>query len=270
MKKICILIIFCCYHYSLVHGQDTITTYYNSKSEVAKNQKSAFFYRKLFPTNDLWIANDYYLNGNLKMSGSFKDIKCAKKQGMFKNYFESGKIMSEEQYIDNKKNGKWIQYYENGIKDYESNYKDNIKSGIWIWYFDNGQISAKEKYVNDKRVKAKFWNKEGVKIDSSNAEYAPSFQGGGIDKFSSWVAENVKYPMSFANTGIKGEVKIQFCINPSGEVEGVKIVRSIHSLIDEEAMKVVKSSPKWIPGKLHGKEFKYQYEIPIYFEYKKL
>jgi TonB family protein len=252
-----------------LEGQDTTTIYYNSKFKVVKNQNSASYYRKLFQYNDLWLVNDFYSNGILKMTGSFQDNKCTIRQGIFKNYYQSGQLQSVEQYINNKKNGKWIQYFESGIKDYESEYQNDNKTGVWIWYFDNGKIGAREKYKNNIRVKAKYWNKEGEKVEIKDAEYPPTFQGGGLENFKSWVAERVEYPEYLANSQIKGEVRIQFNINPQGEVDDVKIVQSVYSMIDDIVYKVIKSSPKWIPGKLHNREFAYTYEISLYLEYKK-
>lgn len=264
------MVFLCCiYQFSLLTGQDTTTIYLNRKYEVAKNQNSAKYYRKLFRNNELWCANDYYLNGILKMTGSYIDNKCTRKQGVFTNYYESGIIKSIEQYIDNKKNGKWIEYYENGQKDTESEFVNNSKSGWWTWYSIDGVICAKEKYKEDKRIKATFYNKEGKKVEISEAEFAPIFEGGGIEKFTSWVAERVDYPKYLANSQIKGDVRIQFTVNPFGELVDFKILNSVYSTIDEVVLNIIKSSPKWVPGKLHNREFAYQYEISIHMEYKK-
>jgi periplasmic protein TonB len=93
-----------------------------------------------------------------------------------------------------------------------------------------------------------------------------TFQGGDINTFRSWVMEHTRYPESAREMGIEGKVIIQFVINSAGNVENVKVLRELDPACDAEAIKVIKSSPRWVPGKQGGKAVKQQFVLPIVFK----
>ena len=96
-------------------------------------------------------------------------------------------------------------------------------------------------------------------------EDMPQFQGGSADTFREWIAKNLKYPEIASENGISGRVYIQFAVNSKGEVVDVNVVRGVDPALDKEAMRVVKSSPKWTPGKQRGKPVKVQFTFPVNF-----
>ncbi len=96
-------------------------------------------------------------------------------------------------------------------------------------------------------------------------EDMPSFQGKGVDAFRAWVSKRLKYPEIAAENGISGRVYVQFVVEPNGVVDNVKVVRGVDPALDAEAIRVVKSSPKWAPGKQRGKAVRVAYTIPIVF-----
>ncbi len=96
-------------------------------------------------------------------------------------------------------------------------------------------------------------------------EDMPSFQGGGQEKFRQWIHSNLRYPEIAAENGISGRVFVQFAVNSNGELVDAKVVRGVDPALDAEALRVVKSSPKWSPGKQRGKPVKVQFTFPIVF-----
>ena len=96
-------------------------------------------------------------------------------------------------------------------------------------------------------------------------EDMPSFQGKGVDAFRQWIAQRLKYPEIAAENGISGKVFVQFVVEPNGMVDNVKVIRGVDPALDAEAVRVVKSSPKWKPGKQRGKAVRVAYTIPIVF-----
>ncbi len=94
----------------------------------------------------------------------------------------------------------------------------------------------------------------------------PSFEGGSINNFQKWVAKNLKYPEIAAENNISGRVYIMFVIEPDGKMGNVTISRGVDPALDAEAIRVVKSSPKWTPGKQRGKPVRVAYTIPIAFK----
>ena len=96
-------------------------------------------------------------------------------------------------------------------------------------------------------------------------EDMPKFQGGDQNTFRVWIQQNLKYPEIAAENGISGKVYVNFVVNKSGEVVDAKVVRGVDPSLDQEALRVVRSSPKWTPGKQRGKAVKVQFTFPIVF-----
>lgn len=96
-------------------------------------------------------------------------------------------------------------------------------------------------------------------------ENMPTFQGGDANAFRTWIQQNLRYPEIAAENGISGKVFVQFAVNSRGEVTDAKVVRGVDPALDKEALRVVMSSPKWVPGKQRGKPVKVQFTFPIVF-----
>ncbi|WP_113660692.1 energy transducer TonB [Pedobacter nanyangensis] len=95
----------------------------------------------------------------------------------------------------------------------------------------------------------------------------PQFPGG-LTKFYEFLAKNLKYPEAAKAKSIRGNVFASFIIEKDGSLSSIKILRGLGSGTDEEAIRVLKTSPKWKPGSLDGKPVRAQYSVPIKFFYK--
>jgi len=96
-------------------------------------------------------------------------------------------------------------------------------------------------------------------------EDMPSFKGKGLNGFRNWVMKNLQYPEIAAENGISGTVYVQFVVEPTGMVNKVTIMRSVDPSLDKEAIRVVKTSPKWTAGKQRGKPVRVAFTFPIKF-----
>jgi len=97
-------------------------------------------------------------------------------------------------------------------------------------------------------------------------EDMPTFRGGDVDKFREWVQKRVKYPQIAAENGIQGKVFIMFVIEPDGSVSNVQILRGVDPALDDEAVKAVQASPKWVPGKQRGAPVRVRFSITVNFQ----
>ena len=95
-------------------------------------------------------------------------------------------------------------------------------------------------------------------------EQMPSFPGGEAKLFQ-YLGENMKYPAMARDAGITGVVYVTFVVKEDGKIDGVRILRGVGGGCDEEAIRVVKSMPRWTPGKQRGKSVRVQYNLPIRF-----
>lgn len=96
-------------------------------------------------------------------------------------------------------------------------------------------------------------------------EEMPQFPGGEMEMLS-FIRNNLDYPREAKDKNIEGKVIIQFTVYRNGSVGDIKVLRSVHPLLDAEAVRVIAHMPKWIPGKQQGKEVNTQYNIPIVFK----
>lgn len=96
-------------------------------------------------------------------------------------------------------------------------------------------------------------------------EEMPAYPGGDA-KLMEFVAKNIKYPQIARETGIQGRVFVGFVVETDGSVSNVKVLRGIGGGCDEEAVRVVKSMPKWKAGKQRGKAVRVSYMLPVNFK----
>ena len=97
-------------------------------------------------------------------------------------------------------------------------------------------------------------------------ESMPEFPGGQQALFK-YLSENVKYPVIAQENGIQGRVICQFVVNKDGSIVDVEVVRSGGDpSLDKEAVRVIKSMPKWKPGKQRGKPVRVKYTVPVNFK----
>lgn len=88
------------------------------------------------------------------------------------------------------------------------------------------------------------------------------------EKILIFLAKNIKFPALAKDAGISGVVYVNFEINQKGDVADVKLLKGIGGGCDEEAMRVVKTLPKFMPGKQRGKPVRVSYNLPIRFTLK--
>ena len=95
----------------------------------------------------------------------------------------------------------------------------------------------------------------------------PSFNGGDANDFSKWVNEHKNYPEEAKKAGIEGRVTTQFTITKEGKLINARILRGVHPLLDEEAIRVIESAPQnWKPGERRGEPIDVTYTFPVIFK----
>ena len=96
----------------------------------------------------------------------------------------------------------------------------------------------------------------------------PQFMGGDLTTFRNWVMENVRYPEEAMNKGIEGMVLVRFCIDKDGYIKEnmTGIIKSPDKSLSDEVLRVLKSSPQWVPGRQKGKNVIVQFTLPVNFK----
>ena len=94
---------------------------------------------------------------------------------------------------------------------------------------------------------------------------APQFPGG-EEALLKYISENIRYPAEAIENNIQGRVVVQFVVTKTGAVSEVRVLRGKYPDIDREAVRVVKSFPKFIPGRMNGHAVNVWYSLPIQFK----
>ena len=86
-----------------------------------------------------------------------------------------------------------------------------------------------------------------------------------MDAFSAWVTAHLKYPKDARDADIDGTVQVKFVVGTNGGVQEVEVEKGVFPSLDAEAVRVVRSSPKWKPGMKDGKPCRVTYTLPVIF-----
>ena len=95
-------------------------------------------------------------------------------------------------------------------------------------------------------------------------EEMPEFPGGQAEMYK-YLQENITYPKEAKEKGAQGTVYVSFIVEKDGKISTVKILRSVHELLDQEAVRVVSEMPQWTPGKQRQKNVRVEMKLPIKF-----
>lgn len=210
-----------------------VDTLYLKETDKYSTKKNFDYYKVIEKINkNSYSIKDYYKGDSLKTTCEYfsdKEIKVSKKN--FEKLVRRNKLLP---------NGRCINYC-----------KSNLIEGETI--YDKGEIVyGPVEYINGDTL-------------YFNADVMPIYTHNGINGFREFIATSLVYPIEAFEQGIQGQILTRFTINKEGVVEDIKIIRSAHKLLDEEAIRVLSTSPKWIPGKHKGKPVKVGYNFPINF-----
>lgn len=95
-------------------------------------------------------------------------------------------------------------------------------------------------------------------------EEMPHFPGGPA-ALQAFLSSNTKYPVVAQENGVQGRVIVSFVVERDGSITDVKVVRSVDPSLDREATRVVRSMPRWSPGKQNGSAVRVKYTVPVVF-----
>ena len=98
-----------------------------------------------------------------------------------------------------------------------------------------------------------------------NVDYIPSFPGGykGLQKYFD---DNLEYPIDAQNNGVEGTVRIGFTVDENGKLMNPMVEGNNEGYgLDEEALRVIRKMPTWVPGKINGKSVKTKFTLPVTF-----
>ena len=217
------------------------------------------------------VAIENQLASRVAITDDVELSKLAQKKETKVERKEPVKIEMEKQVVEKVKSS--VKFTAPEIKkDNEVNPEDEIKSqddlsktNTAIGSFDvkgndeeGGEVLKAQQVAVDEAPK-----EEETKVFDV-VEQMPSFPGGDA-ALMKFLSEHIKYPVVAEENGIQGRVIATFVVERDGSITDVKVVKSVDPSLDKEAIRVLKSMPKWIPGKQNGSAVRVKYTVPVTF-----
>jgi TonB family protein len=231
----------------------------------------------------------YYKNGQKKEILNYK-------KGAFRNeqyyYYPNGKLAEVRNYPDSLNrdapifgprylittfndttgtelvvNGNGVYKTQNSITktDVEGKIKNGYKEGNWKITINKDSIHLNELYKQGRLITGTANFKNGDSTNYNEREKLPQFIGG-TSAFNNFLARHLRYPSEAYNYRIQGRVNVTFVVERDGSLSDIKIVGpSPDQSLGAEAIRVVKQSPKWLPGMQYGRAVRVKYTVPIVF-----
>ncbi len=142
---------------------------------------------------------------------------------------------------------------------------DLAKTNTAIGTFDvKGNDEAEGEVLKAKEVVVDEKPKEEETKVFDVVEQMPSFPGGDAELMK-YLSSHIKYPVVAEENGIQGRVIATFVVERDGSISDVKVIKSVDPSLDKEAIRVLKSMPKWIPGRQNGSAVRVKYTVPVTF-----
>jgi TonB family protein len=263
MKTILFISIVCMLFYNRSNSQDTL--FFND-AWIKCEKKAASFYRIQVADPKGYKLTDYFMNGNIQMTGHSISKDTLVNDGYFTYYDADGNKIKEGNYSNNKITGEWKNYYSDGQVKVIRNYGDNNQiDGELRSYYPNGKLKRIDFYDKGIFINGKCYSVSGADTAYFPYQKLPEFPGGELKRIK-YFKKNLMYPMKARIKGIHGKVQIQFAVGKDGEIEDARVFKSVHKLLDEPALVLIKNMPRWSPGMEDGIPIKMQFMIPINFK----
>jgi protein TonB len=175
-----------------------------------------------------WQWDYYYTWGSLVKSTVYADHDGTIKNGRFCIYNSFGNLDSTGVYKDGKKNGSFLKF-KSITKDSAELFRD--------YEYDNDSLLSFRGISEKKQL-----NKSDTSVIVD-----PQFPGG-PDKWTEYIQHNLQYPQRAIDKKIQGSVMVSFQVDTAGHISECFILHSVEYSLDQEAIRLIKRSGKWIPG----------------------
>lgn len=255
MKTIFLLTLLCIMFSIKTNAQNDTVYAYRTKGWRQAEKDDAFYFEKTIKEGKLWHGWVYYTKNNqLYLEGYYAKPHLQMLQDTFRYYYENGKPMS-------------IAYFEAGRVRFRH------------VFYESGKEKGSAKYDNNgKSYDSQWWYEDGRPMPDSIAfptVIAPPGAGpisfvhiqatfpGGIEKWKEFLQDKISKNL-YKVKGNTGTVLIDFLIDTEGNVSEVEVTKSSENPdLDKFAIEIIKSSPKWIPATLNGRNVNYRMKQQI-------
>lgn len=183
---------------------------------------------------------DYKMRGSLRKRRTYKDDALQVLDGPYMEYRTDGRIRLKGQYLN------------------------NLRDGSWFTFNDTGGVAVNEKYIEGvlQPEEPKTTKPEDSDSSGQEAEFT-----GGIRAWQKYLMGQLEKSNAPELAARGGRVLVNFTVDTLGRTTDIFISQSVDYFLDEEAIKVISKSPRWIPAIQHGRKVKAWRRQPITFAY---
>lgn len=162
--------------------------------------------------------------------------------------------------------GRYSWYDQQGYMDSVGNYVNGIINGDWYYYNDTGGLRYQKRFAMGKLIWEKDFSKDTShkKYELKVGEVESEFEGG-LARWQRYLNKNFRYPLDAAKREIQGTVRIWFTVDTDGVVREPWVAKSVELSLDDEAMRLIRISPKWTPAVQDGRKVKSYKVQPVIF-----
>ncbi|RYY62229.1 MAG: hypothetical protein EOO05_03505 [Chitinophagaceae bacterium] len=230
----------------------------------------------------------YYDNGRAQSKAEYKDGKL---HGSYRRFYVNGKPQEISNYSMGKKSGVARRFYQNGLASdsmigdgkggtrewhfYETgvlmmegeSMNDTSKVKTWKYFNEQGELMGSELYNPGNSNPSQSFNAAGQAIAPETCKTMEAFYPGGEMAFHRFISQNLNPDIPVKKGAPAGlyRVLVQFVIAKDGSVADIKAATSYGFGMEQEAIRVVRRSPQWVPGTIFGQPFVAHRIQPISF-----
>lgn len=215
-----------------------------------------------------------------------------KKEGTWLGYDEEGRLKDSAGYVGGRLKGVRMQWYPNGMPADSMEFdgagngiqvswyddgtpatagrwvSDTSKNGRWKYYERNGTVLATEDYTNGKMIACTCTDETGRTLDSAGCAEKEAEPAGGLNGWRRFLEKNLKPEVPSKNGSPFGQfgTVVRFIVNKDGTLGDIVPLTHFGFGMEEEVVRILKLSPRWTPGRQHGRTVKSYHTQPITFQ----
>ncbi len=155
------------------------------------------------------------------------------------------------------RDGKCQWFNPDGSVQWYRNYKNGKEEGDSRTFYESGKIKREELFSNGTLVSGKCFDEQGIEVPYFPMERRPEFPGGMQEAYK-YIGNNFRVKGSAT-----GSILVTFVVEKDGSIVEVEVKKGLNKRMDQEAIRVVESMPKWIPGQQDGKPVRCVFALPI-------
>lgn len=231
----------------IIYSQSKIDTFYYNNNLTAVPPEKASVIAIAIQKDSFLTAYEYTSDMKLKNMKNYHLRKQANKDDYRVEY------------------GAFEDYHDNGQLQARGNMVEGELQDTLFSYYADGKALRIDQYEAGRLIQGQCFDKEGKKIAYFPYQVLPEFPGG-IEELFKYLNKNIRYPKDARENNIEDVVYIGFIIDRDGLLKDVTIRKDTYKILADEAMRVVKTMPRWNSGLKDGEKIPFRYTLPIKFK----